>query len=100
VRALPALQALVDKYRNDPDVAIVSIDTWDPPQQLKHWLEKNPQDMRILLDDGYAQNIHLSTFPTTWFLDRAGVLRYRLTGGSPENLVEEHSWLIEELKKR
>jgi len=99
VRALPAFEALVDKYRNDPDVVIVSIDTWDPPGQLKHWLEKNPRDMLIVLDDGYAERIGLSTFPTTWLLDRAGRLQYRFTGDI-ENLVEEHSWLIEELKKR
>jgi hypothetical protein len=99
VRALPAFEALVDKYRNDPDVAIVSIDTYDPPGQLKHWLEKNPHDMRIVLDDGYADRNGLSTFPTTWLLDRGGRLQYRFTGDS-ENLVEEHSWLIEELKKR
>ena len=100
MRALPALQALANKYRNDPEVAILSIDTWDPPAKLKHWLEKNPTEMLVLLDDGYADRIGLGTFPTTWFLDRAGVLKYRLTGGDPENLIEEHSWIIDELKNR
>ena len=100
MRELPAFQSLVEKYRQDPDVAILSIDTWDPPAKLKHYLEKNPTGMRVLLDDGYAERIGLSSFPTTWFLDRAGVLQYRLTGGRPEELVEEHGWIIEALKGR
>jgi hypothetical protein len=54
--------------------------------------------LRILVDDGYAEDAGVSSFPTTWFLDRAGRLQYRINGNTGD-LVEEDSWLIEELKK-
>ena len=80
-------------------MTILSIDTWDSPAQIRRWLEQNPHDMEILLDDGYAEKAAVNSFPTTWFLDRAGRLQYWLNGYRVD-LVEEDSWIIEELKRR
>ena len=50
----------------------------------------------VLLDDGFAAKI-VTTFPTTWFLDRDGRRVFVKTGWS-EKLLEEFSWRIEALR--
>ena len=96
---MPEFQKLADKYREDPEVAILTVNAWDSRPKLDTWLSRNPHDLRILLDDGYVTDTRVESFPTTWFLDRTGRLAYILVGNEG-NLVEEDSWLIEDLKRR
>ena len=53
----------------------------------------------VLLDDGYVTaHADVRAFPTTWFLDRQGLIAFEKVGWSQE-LVEEFSWRIEALRR-
>jgi thiol-disulfide isomerase/thioredoxin len=100
VAALPDIQRLAVKYKDDPQVAILSIDAWDPMPKLQKWMQENAVSVPVLFDDSYInQKAKVDTFPTTWFLDRQGLLNYAFSGNETD-LVEEDSWLIEDLKSR
>jgi thiol-disulfide isomerase/thioredoxin len=99
VAAMPDFQKLVNKYRDDPEVAIVSIDVFDPAPKLEKWLKQNAVTVPVFLESDYVDKARIDTFPTTWFLDRDGLLHYVLNDADG-NLVEEASWLIEDLKRR
>ena len=54
---------------------------------------------RVLLDNGYvAQKAKITSFPTTWFLDRDGKKAFEKVGWS-EQLLEEFSWRIEAIRQ-
>lgn len=96
--AMPEFQKLVDEYRDDREVAIVSVDTFDSVPALEKFLKKNALTLPVLLEDDYVDRAKIDSYPTAWFLDRKGFLRYSASGSG--NLVEEYSWLIEDLKRR
>ncbi|HEU5181142.1 MAG TPA: redoxin domain-containing protein, partial [Candidatus Polarisedimenticolia bacterium] len=98
VAAMPDFQKLADKYRNDPDVAIVAIDTFDPAPKLEKWLKRNGITVPVLLESDYVDKAKIESYPTTWFLNRQGLLSYARIGDA-EDLIEENSWIIEELKR-
>ena len=51
-----------------------------------------------LLDDGYIkEQTNIRSFPTTWFIDRTGLVAYVQEGLTPK-LLEEFSWRIESLR--
>jgi tetratricopeptide (TPR) repeat protein len=99
VAAMPEFQKLADKYRNDPEVAIVAIDVFDPAPKLEKWLKQNGVTVPVLLESDYVDKAKIDTYPTTWFLNREGLLSYARIGDAG-NLIEENSWIIEELKSR
>ena len=100
-KAAPYFQKLVEKYRNDPEVVILSVDAYDALPQIKKWSLEKGLTYPILMDDGYVSDHAglIEAFPTTWFVNRRGEIVY-IQRGSDENLVEEFSWRIEHLKDR
>ena len=96
---MPYFQRLVDKYRHDPAVVVLSIDTYDALPILQKWIREKAYTFPVLLDDGLVYDARVESFPTTWFLDRRGRIVY-IQIGSDQNLVEEFGWRIEDLKHR
>ena len=96
---MPYFQRLVDKYRHDPAVVVLSIDTYDALPILQKWIREKAYTFPVLLDDGLVYDARVESFPTTWFLDRRGRIAY-IQIGSDQNLVEEFGWRIEDLKHR
>ena len=96
-KEMPEFQMLYDKYRNDPNVLILSIDN-DPDKEIvKPWMIKNHYSFPVLYDDGYVAKADIKGFPTTWFIDRDGRIAY-IKSGFSKYLLEEFSWRIESLK--
>lgn len=97
VAEMPDFQKLSDKYKGDPEVAIVTINNDFNSEDVREWLKKHNYNFGILLDDGYVKDAGIRAFPTTWFLDKQGRLGFVQAGWS-EKLLEEFSWRIEELR--
>src|SRR5436309_14240606 len=38
--SMPYLQKLADKYAKDPEVAVLSLDAWDPPAVAEKWIRE------------------------------------------------------------
>jgi thiol-disulfide isomerase/thioredoxin/Flp pilus assembly protein TadD len=98
VKEMPDFQKLHENYKGDPDVAILTIDNDENPADVPPWMKQKNYTFAVLLDDGYvAQKAKVTSFPTTWFLDREGKKAFVKAGWS-EKLVEEFTWRIEALR--
>ena len=98
VKEMPDFQKLHEHYRDDPEVAILTIDNDSDPEQVRGWMKKRGFDFPVLLDDGYVARVGVQAFPTTWFLDRKGRKAFVLESWTKQ-LVQEYSWRIETLKE-
>ncbi len=97
VREMPDFQKLVKQYANDPAVRVITIDSDTDPDKVRRWMAEKRYAFPVLMDDGWIARAGMSSYPTTWFLDREGRLAFEKQGWS-EKLVEEFSWRIEALK--
>jgi tetratricopeptide (TPR) repeat protein len=95
---MPDFQKLHEKYKDDPDVAILTINNDANPDDVPPWLQKNGYNFAVLIDDGYVNKANVRSFPTTWFLDPHGRKAFVKAGWS-EKLLEEFIWRIEALRK-
>jgi hypothetical protein len=65
---MPDIQKLHEKYRGDPQVAILTIDTGDDPAKVGEWMKQRGFDFPVLLDDGYVAKMGIQGFrpPGSW----------------------------------
>lgn len=103
-RSFPAMKMAVNKYKDDPNVKFLFIDTWehssDPSKSVKALMDAGKYPFHVLLDTKQAKvvdqfNIH--GIPAKFIIDGNGKIRYQLTGfsGSNDAAVEELSMMIE-----
>jgi thiol-disulfide isomerase/thioredoxin len=97
VAEMPDIQELYEKYMDDEDVLVLTINNDPILSELIEWMDEHEYTFPTLRDDGYIPTAGVSVFPTTWFLDRSGSIVYTQRGYTSE-LVEEFSWRIEELR--
>lgn len=97
VKEMPDLQKLHEKYAADPDIAILTIDNDQNPDDVPPWMKQKGYTFPVLFDDGYVTRVGIHAFPTTWFLDRQGRKAFEKVGWS-EKLLEEFSWRVEAIR--
>ncbi|MDE2723353.1 MAG: redoxin domain-containing protein, partial [Gemmatimonadota bacterium] len=97
VKEMPEFQNLYEHYKDDPDVAILTINNDRNPESVPPWMEKKGYTFPVLLDDGYVNKAGIQSFPTTWFLNREGQIAFLKRGWTKE-LEEEFGWRIEALR--
>lgn len=112
-RSLPAMQMVVDKYRNDPEVKFLFIHTWesasDPKADAMKYLADNKFNLPLYMDlrDAITQkNPAVTSFgvdgiPAKFVIDRNGHIRFKMSGfGGPNEIaVAELSAMIELSRK-
>jgi cytochrome c biogenesis protein CcmG/thiol:disulfide interchange protein DsbE len=88
----PAVQKVVDHYKNDPNVVFLFIDTReksaDYVQLAKADMEKNHYDFHVLFDeqgpDGkqnkYYSTLGMAGIPTRFIIDANGIIRDKSVG--------------------
>lgn len=78
---MPALQKAYDKY-NDKGLVVVGIDVGDDARTISEFLTRLGVSYPVWRDLGLraAVQYQLSETPTSFFLDRDGVIRYRVVG--------------------
>ena len=97
VSEMPEFQQLYKKYIGDDEVAILTISSGDELETVKNFMTSKKYDFPVLIDRDYVENINIKAFPTTWFINKQGKIIF-VKEGNTENLLEEFSWRIEELK--
>lgn len=96
VLEMPEMQRLYDRYKDDPRVAIVTIDSGDTLTTLKTYLERNRYTFPVLREGEYVKTADIKSFPTTWFLDADGRIAF-IKLGRTIDLEAEFGWRIEAL---
>jgi thiol-disulfide isomerase/thioredoxin len=101
--AFPGMKLAVEKYRDDPSVKFLFINSWERVEDKK----KNASDFiaakgypfHVLLDaqDAAVDAYKVDGIPTKFIIDKSGKIRFKSIGfmGDTEKLVEEVSLMIE-----
>jgi hypothetical protein len=103
------MQLAVNKYKDDPDVVFLFIDTWErtenPLPEVSGYIKGNNYSFRVLMDgkdpetkvNKVVTSFKVSGIPTKFILDQKGAIVYRLTGfsGGDDAAVQEISAMIE-----
>ena len=103
-RSFPAMKMAVNKYKDDPNVKFLFIDTWehtaDPSKSVKALMDAGKYPFHVLLDTKQTKVVDqfkIHGIPAKFIIDGNGKIRYQLTGfsGSNDAAVEELSMMIE-----
>lgn len=110
IKSFPAMQLAVDRYKEDPDVQFLFINTWEqkdnPTPMVQRFMDKRGFNFLVLVDKKDAESkvnpvvesYGVMGIPAKFIIDGDGNIRHRLTGftgGDNEEQVKELSLLIE-----
>jgi thiol-disulfide isomerase/thioredoxin len=82
VEEIPSLGRLQQKFPTE-EFSIVSVDVGDQKKQVEQFLKKVPAEYPVMLDSE-GRTVHdwnLRAFPTTFVIDRQGIIRLAYFGG-------------------
>lgn len=109
IDSFPAMQLAADKYKDNPNVKFLFIDTWETKKNyldsVKKFITRNHYNLHVLIDEKSEDNRQakvVSTYkvdaiPTKFILDKNGNIRFRKEGfeGTAESIRDEVSAMIE-----
>ncbi len=116
IAAMPGMQMAVNKYKGDENVAFFFLSTQESnpkyKDRIKSLMQQKGYSFDVVLDSPsgndtadlvystYAKEFKFSGIPQKMIIDGKGRLRWRSTGyfGSPSELADEISYIIELLK--
>lgn len=107
--SFPAMQKAANKYKNNPNVVFLFIDTWesikDPQAAVKKLMDERGYDFNVLFDlkDPVSNKCEViesygaKGIPAKYIVDKEGNIRFKLVGfsGSDEQAVDELSTMID-----
>lgn len=110
IASFPAMSKLIDKYKENKDVVILFMNTWETgfktndelKQRVVDFIKKRNLDFKVLLDaqGDVASDFGISGIPTKIIIDKNGNMRYKITSAETdeEKLIEEMNAMIESIK--
>jgi peroxiredoxin len=107
-RSLPAMQATVDQFKDDPNVKFLFIHTWEqsktPTEDAKKYFADNKFRLPLFMDlkdlstnkNNAVSAFGVSGIPAKFIIDAKGNIRFKMTGfgGTDEEAVSELSAMI------
>jgi thiol-disulfide isomerase/thioredoxin len=104
--SFPGMQKMVTKYKDDPNVKFVFIDTWETTDKKEKnaadFIAANKYDFHVLMDNDskVVEQFKVSGIPTKFVIDKNGIIRFKAVGfdGSDDKLVTELSTMIDMAK--
>jgi thiol-disulfide isomerase/thioredoxin len=111
IASFPGMQKTIYKYKNNPDVAFVFINTWENQdtkekriKEVTEFIVKNKYDFNVLYDekdksDSYQviTSYKVDGIPTKFIIGKDGKVKFKSVGGdsNADKLVAELSAMIE-----
>lgn len=110
IASFPGMKKAVEKYKNNPDVVFLFIDTWengeDREKKVTDFMAQNKYPFHVLYDKAKAKDgndfvvveeFKVEGIPTKFVIDRNSNIRFRSVGwqGSVEGLVNELTAMID-----
>ena len=111
IASFPGMQKALDKYKDDPNVAFLFIDTWESQETMEErakevstFIAKNKYSFNVLYDEKDTSDAYkvvsaykVDGIPTKFILDKTGKIRFKSVGGDSniDKLVSELSTMIE-----
>lgn len=88
--SLPALQKIYSKYKDNSDVTILAVNTWENKtgkeleDLVKGFIADNKYTFPVLYDNGFVEKYGVSGIPTKFIIDKKGVIRFSTVGFTSE----------------
>lgn len=110
IASFPGMQKAVDRYKSNPDVVFLFIDTWENDsnrvQKVTDFIARNKYNFQVLYDEAKSKEgndfkvigeYNVEGIPTKFVLDRNSNIRFKSVGynGSPDATLNEVSAMIE-----
>ncbi len=100
--SFPYLQKVTDKYRNNPQVVILALDTWERQKDYaatvanaRKFLTDNKYTFRALIDEGMVDKYEVEGIPTKFIVDKSGSVAFKSIGFDGPGMEEELTQQIE-----
>jgi thiol-disulfide isomerase/thioredoxin len=101
--SFPGMQKMVNKYKENPDVKFVFVDTWERVDQKEKnasgFIADNKYSFHVLLDNDskVVEQFKVDGIPTKFVIDKNGNIRFKAVGfdGSDDKLVSELTAMID-----
>jgi thiol-disulfide isomerase/thioredoxin len=106
--SFPAIKAAMDKYKDDPNVKFLFIDTRektsDYPELVKKFLADTKYPFHVVFDEkdddgkmgAMFKKYVMPGIPTKYFIDGNGIIKYQSIGFNPSLTTEQATAEIEE----
>jgi len=103
IASFPGMQKAVNRFKENPAVQFVFIDTWESgdnkKQKVAEFITSTKYNFRVLMDDEnkIVEEYKVEGIPTKFIIDPNGNIRFKSVGfsGSDEKVVEEITAMIE-----
>jgi thiol-disulfide isomerase/thioredoxin len=110
IASFPAMKRAVEKYRSNPDVVFLFVDTWengdDREKKVTDFINQNKYPFHVLIDPAktkegtecvYVEQFKVDGIPTKFVLDRNSNIRFKSVGwsGNADELVNELTAMID-----
>ncbi len=104
--SFPGMQKTVTKFKDDPDVKFVFVDTWETADKKEKnaadFIASHNYDFHVLMDNDskVVDQFKVEGIPTKFVIDKNGIIRFKAVGfdGSDDKLVTELSTMIDMAK--
>jgi thiol-disulfide isomerase/thioredoxin len=104
--SFPTLQKIYDRYKNNPNVMILAMNTWervkpeDREQHVKDFMAKNNYTFPVLFDTDVVSQYGVSGIPTKFIIDKEGTIRFQDVGfGGAQEMEQKMEMQFEMLLK-
>lgn len=88
--SFPALQKVVDKYKSNPNVVILALDTWEnekgeaKEKKVKEFIDSKKYTFTVLYDEDFVSKYGVEGIPTKFIIDRYGMIQFKTVGFNGE----------------
>ena len=103
VASFPFLQKIYEKYKSNPDVMILALNTWENEEgaereaKVKKFMDEKKYTFPVLFDDNIVYKYGVDGIPTKFFIDKKGMIQFMSVGFEGAKMVEAMSVQIEML---
>jgi len=89
--SFPALQKVYEKYKSNPNIVILALDTWekekteaDKEKKVKDFIAQNNYTFKVLFDTDVVTKYEVTGIPTKFVVDKDGMIQFKTIGFSGE----------------
>lgn len=101
--SFPGMQKMVNKYKENPDVKFVFVDTWERGEEKEknasEFVTNNKYSFYVLMDNDnkVVEQFKVEGIPTKFVIDKDGKIRFKAVGfdGSDDKLMAELTAMID-----
>lgn len=90
-KEMPAIQNIFEKYNyNEEEIKVISINIQEQHNQIQSFMSSNNLSFPVIKDPGtLAQNYGVRGIPSSFFLDKEGIIRVIHTGSMTEKMIDD-----------